>query len=350
MSLHERPEWSHSFPFSPSRLRAINRFRSNIENLPDSGSADINAPQIAEGHSPDSADLPPPSLQPAPANIRSVEKLTLRPAARAGRPVARQTGLRLLPLEAFVWGSLAIPPQPRTRPDHTLIWVTQGRMQVDFPRRHQIMRAGDLRLIPAGTAFAALPGPDACGHVALISVAMAARADPPLPDRGLTAHIGQHGPQFLATLNDLAAEARSPESATIACLVNLLSLRLGQLDPERRRTQAQITPQPDRPLVERFIALASQSLGSCDLVADMAQRLNTTTAILDRSCIAARGQRAIELVYQLRLERAVDLLRNTERPPARIATELGYTSHAHFTRAFVAATGRVPEVFRAQSR
>lgn len=350
MSLHERPEWNTSFPFSPSRLRSGQRFAPNIGGLSDPDCGRINAQDIPEGRAQDDPDQGPAALLPTLANIRSVEKLTLNPAARAGRPAAHQSGLRLLPMEAFVWGSRSLPPQPRTRPDHTLIWVTDGRMQVDFPRRHHVMRLGDLRLIPAGTAFAALPGTDARGHVALIPAHLARLASPRFPDKALAAHIGQHGPQLLATLHDLAAEARAPESDTIACLMNLLSLRLGQLDPQRRIRQTRIAQQPDRPLVERFLTLAAQSLGSCDLVAEMAQQLNTTTAALDRSCVAARGRRAIELVHELRLERAVDLLRNSDQRPDRIASELGYTSHAHFTRAFVAATGRVPEVFRAQSR
>ncbi|MBK4216960.1 helix-turn-helix transcriptional regulator [Paracoccus caeni] len=349
MSVFERSEWQSGFPFSPSRLRATG------ERIPDS-SAETNPsgnaplPPRNPTYPPNSAEVPGDDQDPENAHLAAIAKLIARPLARAGRPAGPQPGLRLLPIAAFVWGSPARPPQPRTRPDHTLIWVTEGRMQLDFPRRHHIMRRGDLRLIPAGTAFATLPAPGAEGHVALISAALAGRSSPAFPVEGLSAHIGGHGPQFLATLNDLAAEARAPQTATIACLMNLLSLRLSQLEPERDRIATTPPPLPDRPLVERFLALAATRLGSCDLIAEMAAQLNTTSAALDRACLAARGQRAVELVHRLRLDRAVRVLRETDTLPARIASELGYTSHAHFTRAFVAATGRTPEVFRAQSR
>lgn len=342
MSVFDRSDWNDGFPFSPSLLRGI---RQNVAESP--------AP-FTDGADPSRLWLQPGKGQPNPADPHNAHllaslQMSARPMLRAGRVAPRQSVFRLLPIAAFIWGSPARPPQPRTRPDHTLIWVTEGRMLLDFPRRHHCMRAGDLRLIPAGTAFAALPAPGAAGHVALISANLARQAQPCLPEGGLAAHIGHHGPQFLATLHDLAAESHAPDSATLTCLINLLALRLGQLEPERNRPQKDIPPLPDRPLVERFLALAADRLGALDLISEMAEQLGTTSAALDRACLAMRGQRAVDLVNRMRLDRAVRLLRETKRQPSRIAADLGYTSHAHFTRAFVAATGRTPEVFRAQS-
>jgi AraC family transcriptional activator of pobA len=256
--------------------------------------------------------------------------------------------MRLLPLQAFIWGSRAMPPQPRTRPDHTLIWVTEGRVQLDFPREHFILRTGDLRHIPPGTAFAAIPSAGARGHVALISAHLAADAEPPLPGRGMGAHVGHHAAQLEATLHELAVETADPDAPTLSCLMNLLSLRLGQLLPHRPAEDNEPAP-PDLPLIERFLALADQRLGSARSVAELAAELHSTTGALDQACLAARGKRAVELIHQLQLERAADLLCNTDRPTMRIAADLGYSSHAHFIRAFVAATGRTPDAFRDQS-
>lgn len=272
----------------------------------------------------------------------------MRPALREGRPIGRRQGMRLLPLQAFVWGSRAMPPQPRTRPDHTLIWVTEGRVHLDFPREQVALRAGDMRHIPAGTAFAAVPSATARGHVVLISARLAAGAEPPLPDRGMAAHMGHHAPQFEATLRELALELADSDASTLSCLMNLLSLRLRQLLPSRPADETEAAL-PDHPLIERFLALAGQRLGSARSVAELAAELHSTTGALDQACLAARGRRAVELIHDLQLERAVDLLRNTDRPTLRIAAELGYSSHTHFIRAFVAATGRTPDAFRAQS-
>ncbi|MCF3974119.1 helix-turn-helix transcriptional regulator [Paracoccus salsus] len=263
----------------------------------------------------------------------------------------RHEGLRLLPLPAFIRGGQTLPPRPRARSDHVIIWLTRGRLRLDLPADCQLMAAGDIRHIPAGVTFAATPMQDAQGHVALISARLADIASPSLPEYGLSAHVGTHGPQLLATLSELSAEAMGPDPATTQCLMNLLALRLGQLPssaPDQMHGMARSAP--DRPLVERFLALAQMRLGDCGSVADLAGELGTTSAALDRACIAARGRRAVELLHELRLERAVDLLRHGKQTTSRIAQELGYSSHGHFTRAFVAATGRTPEAFRAQSR
>ena len=329
MSAFEPSQWN-GFPFSPSRIRAGRRMHEG----------EVNAPAIPD------ALAPAPDDRPAGAVLPLASPAAMRPALREGRPIGRQQGMRLLPLQAFIWGSRAMPPQPRTRPDHTLIWVTEGRVQLDFPREHGVMRAGDLRHVPAGTAFAAVPAAGARGHVALISAPLAAGAEPPLPDRGMAAHVGHHAPQLEATLRELAVEP--PDAPTLSCLINLLSLRLRQLLPHRPPEPTEPAP-PDLPLIERFLALAGQRLGSARSVAELAAELGSTTAALDQACLAARGKRAVELIHRVQLERAADLLRNTDRPTLRIAADLGYSSHAHFIRAFVAATGRRPEVFRAQS-
>lgn len=332
MSAFGHSQWN-GFPFSASPIRA-GRPRQDT---------DVNAASIPDGFVPPLADralVPVLPVSPPAA---------MRPVPREGRPIGRMQGIRLLPLEAFVWGKRAMPPQPRTRPDHALIWVIEGRVQLDFPRAHFVLHAGDVRYIPAGTAFAAMPAAGSHGHVALISPSLAAGAKPPLPDRGMAAYAGSHATQLEATLHELAVETANPDTGILSCLINLLSLRLGQLQPGRAPDVKETAP-PDLPLIERFLTLAEQRLGSARSVAELAAELHSTTALLDQACLAARGKRAIEMVHDLQLERAADLLRNTELPLPRLAAELGYSSQAHFIRAFVAATGRSPDAFRAQSR
>ncbi len=332
------------FPFSPSTLRGP------------AGAAHSHPLSWARVNG---ADIPDPCRQPSPQDEAwPTGPHGSQPARPGSQDDARQPalaprhdGLRLLPLPAFIRGGQTPPPRARARSDHVIIWLTRGRLRLELPADCQRMAAGDLRHIPAGVAFAATPMQDAQGHVALISARLAGIASPSLPESGLSAHVGMHGPQLLATLSELSAEAIGPESATRQCLMNLLALRLGQLPtaaPDHRHSMARAAP--DRPLVERFLALALPRLGDCGSVADLAGEMGTTYAALDRACIAARGRRAVELLHDLRLERAVDLLRHGKQATSRIAHELGYSSHGHFTRAFVAATGRTPEAFRAQSR
>lgn len=100
--------------------------------------------------------------------------------------------------------------------------------------------------------------------------------------------------------------------------------------------------------MEQFSELALTRLNCNQTIAELAEELQVQTAVLDRACQTVRGKRAIEVVNDLRMERAVKMLREGGRDPAQIAKELGYTSHTHFVRAFVSVTGRNPETFRNQ--
>lgn len=332
MTAFEHSHWKDGFPFSASRIRAGRPLALD----------GVNAPAIADAPE-QRADRPAPPYAPS-----GLVPAALRPALREGHPVGRRSGMRLLPLKAFLWGSRTDPPQPRTRPDHTLIWVTEGRLLLDFPRDRYRLGAGELRHIPAGTAFAAMPMDGARGHVALISAPLAAQAVPPLPDPVFAARVGSQAARLEATLREIAVETQDSDPETLACLITLLSLRLRRLVPGH----APANPGdgfPDRALIDRFLALARDRMGDCHSVPDLAAELGSSALELDKACLAARGKRAVDLLHDLRLEEAVRRLRETRQPTQRIAAELGYSSHAHFVRALVAATGRTPDVFRAQS-
>ena len=59
------------------------------------------------------------------------------------------------------------------------------------------------------------------------------------------------------------------------------------------------------------------------------------------------GESVAEHIRRLRLERAAQLLRRTDKPVIEIALAAGYETHESFTRAFGAAFGQAPSSFRA---
>lgn len=341
MSLWDRTGWQGGFPFSPTRLRPAG-------SVPAKGSAE----SVTAASVPDAGAPPRPwaSGRAPLGQIQVPDALTVRVAPASRRLAPRRASLRLVPLPAFGWSGPGSQGQPRTRPDHTLIWVTAGRMLMQFPRGSLLLGPGDIRYIPAGTAFAARAETGSDGHVLMISPELTAGVDPAMPPNMIGGSIGQAADAMLVNLRELSDEAASgPGSKALACHLNLLSLRLSRLEPEQDHA-APPAALHDRPLVYRFLALAAGELGSPRTLADMAQDLGTTLTHLDRACSETRGQRALDLLNELRLERAAELLRHTDRPTARLALDLGYASQAHFTRAFVAATGRTPEAFRNQMR
>lgn len=295
-----------------------------------------------------------PAAAPArmPAAASPDDSPALRATAAPRRLAPRRAALRLIPLGAFAWGTEQTPSRPRTRPEHLLLHVTQGAMRLDFPRDHLMLAPGQICFIPAGTAFAARPRSDAEGQALLISPDLCGDMDPGFPDRRLSG-TPDHGADALAiSLQDMADEARGrPDAQVLTCHLNLLAVRLFRLDPIHAPHRAQQIPAaPDRPLVDRFLSLAVEDLGACRTLADLAEDLGATLTQLDRACQEARGRRAIDLVNELRLERAAEMLRHTDRAPTWIARDLGFASQTHMTRAFVTATGRTPEAYRAQMR
>ncbi|WP_304615949.1 helix-turn-helix transcriptional regulator [Paracoccus sp. (in: a-proteobacteria)] len=351
-------DWRKGFPFTASLLRsgrAGARTGVTAPVIPDDGRP-VNRPA-------DSTDRPTPlraatgKAPPEALALALTGPDPLGPSRHAGmrRFVPRRASLRLLPLGAFLWGTNDSPPQPRTRPEHVLIWVTQGGLALRWPGSRALLRPGDLRYIPSGTAFAALPGVETQGHVLLLPHDLVRGLDPGLPAQGLAGRVGQQAEPLSFALQDLMAEAardvtEPARSKALRQHLSLLALRLQRLDPP---AETGLDPGPasaDHALVERFLAEIAPDPGRQVTLAELAAQMGTSLTALDRACLAARGRRAIDLLHGLRLDRAAEMLRHSELPVHRISQMLGYSSLAHFTRAFVAATGRPPDAFRMQIR
>lgn len=368
-------DWGKGFPFTASLLRAG---RAGL--VARTGSGGVTAPVIPDEGRPITRPTPPlvapphvapPLMAPPAAAIPEAsaplpqglalpqgtrpDPLTPAPQTGMRRFAPRHASLRLLPLGAFLWGNHASPPQPRTRPEHVLIWVTHGGLALRWPGSRAALRAGDIRFIPAGTAFAALPGAGTQGHVLLLPPDLARGLEPALPRHALAGTVGLQAEPLAFALRDLVAEAargddRAIRGTALRHHLSLLSLRLQRLDPPAETGSAPGPACADHALVERFLAEIAPDPGRQMTLAELAGQMGTTLTALDRACLAARGRRAIDLLHGLRLERAAEMLRHSDLPAHRIAQVLGYSSLGHFTRAFVAATGRPPDAFRTQIR
>lgn len=331
------------FPFTPSRFKGIPQAMGASPVGPEEpwklAGAGVNAGHIDDAATQSFGENP---LLSARASMRG-----------AGRHPSRQPGLKLIPLQSFAWGSRAAVPLPRTRGEHVLIRVAQGSLQLDFPRSRHVLGPDSLFYIPCGTAFAALPLGNCDGEVLLIAPNLTRDLTHALPERALGGRIDHDDPAPRLILQDLAQEARRgarDAGAAIACELSLLALRLARMEPVARRAPGRPQDSPDLPLAERFVALAQTRLADGSTIADLAEALGVTTAELDATCRHKHGKRAVDLVHDLRLHRALQMLRSGSESPARIARMLGYSGLAHLSRAFVTATGRLPDSFRGEDQ
>lgn len=317
------------FPFSPSI----------IKDLRPPAAVDIGAPPILAAPVPDRAG-------PCPAR-------------------AQGDGVRLVPLELLLPDGRSQALRRSARADHVLILLSHGQARVCYPWGGTILLADRLAFIPAGTPFRFALGAGVQGQAVLIAPQWFYAALPPLPGRPVVARAGSRTGPVRAALPHRAERSATRGAQDVSVLSGLLALARHEHGPPcpAPAHSAQACPVPacpaparpaptraDRNLVDRFLDLARGRLGSAETVAELAAHLGSRLAPLDQACLAVHGKRAIALVHGLQLEGAVRLLRDTNRPVHRIAADLGYSSHAHLIRAFAAATGRRPDMFRAQSR
>ncbi|WP_157994890.1 helix-turn-helix domain-containing protein [Paracoccus tegillarcae] len=336
MSIVKDGSFESGFPFTPSRFKGmpqqgaaseVSPLKARI--LPEIG---VNSAQIDETAAGFIGEYLPQS------------------GNRTGqmRSRAKPTSLKALPLASFVWGGRTPIPQPRTRGEMVLIWVTRGRLKLDFPRRTQQLAAGSLCFIP-GTAFATLPLADCAGQVLLIAPHLTRHLTQEFPARLTEGRVDHDDPALRQLLHDLAVEARRDTEnsrAAIECHLGLLALRLQRLEPAARPIERPPASNPDLPLADRFLTLAETRFADGSTIADLAHELGVTTAELDTACQHKHTKRALDLMNELRLQCAAQMLRETSEDPARIARLLGYSGLAHLSRAFVNATGRLPREFR----
>lgn len=310
-------------------------------------SADLNRIDDYPVAAPALADEPDlfGTLQPA-NSARPTAPLT----PYAGRPRLPDNGLRLVPLDSFVWGGPSNPSgmrTGRTRGDHCLMRVTAGVMRIILPSGTVDHGAGSVIFVPAGTSFAADPQPGVGGQALLMPRDMAGRLKLPLPNRIVVGTGASDA--FSADLAALAARSHDPiASATAACRVELIAAMLQRLSVRPEAVRPNLPGQDSRALVEAYCELAEREMGRGRTLADLADALGTTSGVLDAACRRHRGCSALDLIYKLRVERAVVLLADPGRNLAQVAAELGFTGLAHMNRVLMAATGRPAEAFRGQ--
>ena len=79
---------------------------------------------------------------------------------------------------------------------------------------------------------------------------------------------------------------------------------------------------------------------------DMAAMAGLSDCHFSRAFKQSTGLTPHRYVMHRRIERAVDLIRGTDRPLCRIALEAGFCDQSHFSRLVARATGRTPRQLR----
>ena len=257
-------------------------------------------------------------------------------------------------LEALSLADLAVRMRPAllNRPSrpafHQLLLVTEGRaaLTVDFTE-HRLtpgtvthVRPGQVQHLPS---FARLQG------IAVLFTSDFPLATPrltPLLDGPADSRATRAAPPSVpeAFADILTEYDRRPDRGRdggpdVELLRHLLTGLLLRLEREHPTApQHGLFPAFQRDLEHRF--------ATDHAVASYATRLACSPRTLTRTCLAATGVGAKDLIdARLALE-AQRLLAHTQEPAAAIARTLGFTESTNFTKFFLRRTGTTPTAFR----
>lgn len=242
-------------------------------------------------------------------------------------------------------------PYEMGRPDpafHCVLYAISGGAWLRVAGLPERLQAGEVALIPAGT-------PSAYGiatstwRLGWFHLAPSGGLGPALRGRQPTIHPAAHLPRLEAAMEGYLVEARGSDEASrqaAALHAELIALYLqrelaGDLDPtaaEQRRRLQQLWDAVDRDLRHPWT------------VAALAARLHASEISLYRLCARHVGVQPMAMVTRLRMERARQLLRETDEPLKRVADWVGYRNEFAFSTAFKRFAGVAPREFRRTAR
>ena len=104
-----------------------------------------------------------------------------------------------------------------------------------------------------------------------------------------------------------------------------------------------VRPDIDNEFYRHFAAYVQQEMCRADLtVEEMADEMGMSRVQLYRKLKALTNYSPAELLRNMRLKRAAELLRTTERNVSEIAYEVGFSSPSYFTKCYRDFFGEAP--------
>jgi AraC-like DNA-binding protein len=244
-----------------------------------------------------------------------------------------------------------VRPYEMGRPDpwfHVALYTVSGSGWIDVPGCPPQLGAGDLLMVPAATAHGyGIRG--ASWRVVWFHFALATGLGQSLRGRAPAVRPAAHLPRVEAAVEGFLAEARGDgdgarraaalQADLIACYLERELAR--DVDPraadQRRRLQA-LWDEVDRTLRHPWS------------VAALASHLKESQITLYRLCARHFATKPMAMVTRMRMERARQLLRETDESLRQIADRVGYRNEFAFSTAFKRFTSMSPRDFRRQAR
>lgn len=299
----------------------------------------FNAPPLQDLHA--AQTLPqtlPPTLLPRRSAARppSEALLSLPEAPRA---------LRIVPIPRLMAGNRWQMEGMRAQPEAVLLWITRGQGRLTIGGTTRGYGAHNAVFIPAGVMHALDIGAQTQG----VAVFFGQNSDVTLPHSMQHLRIREATPQseILGIIEQIQREMASDKVGADRAARHHIGLLGVWLERQVEAASFEVAkPNAAKRLAARFSALLERDFRSGHGIADYAQALGVTPTHLTRACRESCSRSASDLLQDRRHYESCRLLSETQAPVKDIATALGFTSAAYFTRSFHQRTGKTPSEFR----
>ncbi|MFD0857962.1 AraC family transcriptional regulator [Roseovarius aquimarinus] len=237
---------------------------------------------------------------------------------------------------------------PHSQPRHALIWVTRGQTRANLGGLRRGIGAHNALAIPAGTLFSLEVNPACYGQVCLIAPGGPALM-PDTPEL-LRIRDGQSQGELTALLDAMTRESSAGrpfagEARHALAIMVTVWLRRALIEQE-----APPRPTAAQRLTTAYAALVEQDFATGQPMAAYARDLGVTPTHLTRSCKAACGLTAADLLVQRVLHRAREMLEDGDDAVRHVAAQLGFGSAAYFSRFIAHHTKLSPSELRRRAR
>ncbi|MGV6839051.1 MAG: helix-turn-helix domain-containing protein [Planktomarina sp.] len=237
-----------------------------------------------------------------------------------------------------------------SKPHHRLIWITRGQGQMTFSASRRAYGPYQLVCIPAHSPYSFEVRPSNFGFVVDIPFIDQFKI-PPHPFSLKLSKVAEQRKcaSLIDTLQseiNLARDYGFDDLSTLA-----LDYQIGLFSVWLERTAREQTVwdnlyTPAQSLVQRYCRLLQTEMGKGQNVAGFAKMLRVTPTYLTRCCKTTLNRSAHDILNECLQHRARLLLGATKTPIKQIASDLGFTSAAYFTRSFQSMTGQTPSDYR----
>lgn len=253
--------------------------------------------------------------------------------------------LRLVPIPRLAAGGRWRVEAMRAYSEPLLLWFTRGQGRITIGGITRGYGAHNAVFIPAGM----MHGFELSAQSSGTALFFGRDHGLELPDDPLHLRIREVGAQteLSGIIENIQRECDSDRPGKDRAARHHLGLLAVWLE-RQAETSADESPRPDaaRRLARAYADVLEKEFRNGKGVGDLARALGVTPTHLTRVCHKTCGRSASDLLHDRLIFEARRMLAETRDPIRQVSENLGFTSPAYFTRAFLQRTGKTPSGFR----